>query len=111
MVQVNARSPEAKILKVLLDRYPIDTREVAERSGLTIREVERILRGMEGRGWVLLERLPDRTFIRLRRFDFTFLGREETQRKAVKHKGRDRKKDMVKRKLLKDEHDDEMMYA
>lgn len=111
MVQVNARSPEAKILRVLLDRYPIDTGEVAERSGLTKRETERILKGMEDRGWVQLERLPDRTFIRLRRLDFTFLGRDETQRKAVKHKGKDRKKRQVKHKLLRDEHDDEMMYA
>jgi DNA-binding MarR family transcriptional regulator len=111
MVQVNSRSIEAKVLKVLLEKYPIETGEVAQRSGLTKKEVERVLKGMEDRGWVTLERLPDKTYIRMRRFDFTFLGRDETQRKAVKHKGRDKKKKRIKQDLLRDEHDDEMMYA
>ena len=109
MVQVNAKSAEAKVLRVLLERYPIDIDEVVRRTKLKRIDVERALYGMERKGWVQLERLPDRTFIRLRRFDFTFLGRDETQRKAVKHKGRDGKK-RVKEKLLKDD-DDDMMYA
>lgn len=111
MVQVNSRSKEAKLLRILLDKYPIDDRELAERSGLTRSEVERTLKGMEARGWVKLDRLPERTFVRMNRFDFTFLGRDETQRKAVKHKSKDRKRQKKKRLLTKDEHDDEMMYA
>jgi hypothetical protein len=111
MVQVNARSLEAKILRILLERYPIDVDEVVRMTGLNKKEVERSLKGMESRGWLQLERLPDKMFIRMKRFDFTFLGRDETQRKAVKHKGKDRRKKKVKQKLLRDEHDDEMMYA
>ena len=111
MVQIAARSIEARILKVLLEKYPIDTDEVSRATGLSKKEVERVLKGMEARGWIQLERLPDKTFIRMRRFDFTFLGRDETQRKAVKHKGKDRKKKRIKEELLRDEHDDEMMYA
>ncbi|MGA1848841.1 MAG: hypothetical protein ACMUHB_05820 [Thermoplasmatota archaeon] len=110
MVQVNARSVEAKILKVLLERYPIDTIEIVERTHLGKQEVDRALKGMEARGWLVIERLPDRSFIRLRRFDFTFLGRDETQRKAVKHKKKDRKKKKIKENLQKDDHDDDMMY-
>ena len=109
MVQVNTRSIEAKILKVLLERYPIDTDEVVKATGLGKKEVERALNGMEARGWLTLERLPDRSFIRMRRFDFTFLGRDETQRKAVKHKSKDKKKKIKKEALLQDDHDD-MMY-
>ena len=111
MVQVAARSVEARILRVLLERYPIDSDEVSRITGISRKEVERVLKGMEARGWLFLERLPDRTFVRMRRFDFTFLGRDETQRKAVKHKGRDKKRKKIKQDLLKDEHDDEMMYA
>ena len=111
MVQVNAKSIDAKILKVLLEKYPIEIDEIVKITGLQKREVDRALKGMESRGWLMLERLPDKLFIRMKRFDFTFLGRDETQRKAVKHKGKDRKKKMIKQNLLRDEHDDEMMYA
>ena len=111
MVQVNSRSIDAKVLKVLLEKYPIDDIELMELTGLTRTEIHRTLKGMESRGWVTLDRLPDRTYIRLKRFDFTFLGRDETQRKAVKHKSKDRKRQKKKKLLLKDEHDDEMMYA
>ena len=109
MVQVLATSPEAKLLKVLFERYPIDDLELSKRTGLDIMEVRRALNGMEGRGWVKLDRLPDRTFVRLLRKDFLFLGRDETQRKAVKHKkGRGDKH--TREKLLHDDHDD-IMYA
>lgn len=111
MVHVNARSIEAKILKVLLERYPVELEDVVRITGLQKKEVERALKGMQARRWLILEKLPDKTFIRLKRFDFTFLGRDETQRKAVKHKGKDRKKKKIKQELLRDEHDDEMMYA
>ena len=111
MVQVNSRSKDAKILKVLLGKYPIDDLEVIESTGLSRSEVERSLKGMEARGWIHLERLPGKIYIRMKRFDFTFLGRDETQKKAVKHKSKDRKKRVKKQFLLKDEHDDEMMYT
>jgi len=110
MVQVNAGSIEARILKVLLEKYPVDTVEILEMTHLGKQEVERALRGMEDRGWLMIERLPERSFIRLRRFDFTFLGRDETQRKAVKHRSKDRKKKKIKQALLQEDHDDNMMY-
>lgn len=109
MVQVKAGSVEAKILKVLLQKYPIDDLKVVELTGLGKKEVARVLNSMEARGWLIIERLPERSFIRMRRFDFTFLGRDETQRKAVKHRSKDRKKKKIKEDLLKDDNDD-MMY-
>jgi transcription initiation factor IIE alpha subunit len=109
MVQVLSTSPEAKLLKVLIVRYPVDEHELSERTGLDVKEVRRVLNGMEARGWVKLDRLPDRTFVRLLRVDFTFIGRDETQRKAVKHK-KGRKDRTVRERLLRDEHDD-IMYA
>ncbi|MEA3559378.1 MAG: helix-turn-helix domain-containing protein [Candidatus Thermoplasmatota archaeon] len=110
MVQVNSRSVDAKVLKVLLGRYPVTMYDVIDATGLKKQVVERALKGMEARGWVQLERLPDSVFIRLKRSDFTFLGRDETQRKAVKHKSKDRKKKKLKASLLENDGDD-MMYA
>ncbi len=110
MVQVKANSIDAKVLKVLLDRYPIDIGEVAVELNLPIRRVQRAIKAMEQRGWVALETLSDKTFIRMKRFDFTFIGRDDTQRKAVKHKKKGKKKKKVMEKLLHDDHDD-MMYA
>lgn len=110
VVQVRSGSVDAKVLRVLLAKYPIDMDTVVKETGLKKVEVERALKGMESRGWVQLERLPDKVFIRMRRFDFTFLGRDDVQRKAVKHKSRDRKKKQIKESLLKDDNED-MMYA
>lgn len=110
MVQVKSKTLEARILRVILRVYPVDSGMVSKEIGVPAREVDRALKGMETRGWISLERLPDRTFIRLRRTDFTFLGRDDTQRKAVKHKKKDKKRSEIKKKLTRDEHDD-MMYA
>ncbi len=110
MVQVKANSIDGKVLRVLLERYPIDIKEVAVEVNLPIRSVERTIKAMEQRGWVQLEVLPDKTFIRMRRFDFSFIGRDDTQRKAVKHKGKGKKRKKAVDKLLRDDHDD-MMYA
>lgn len=109
LVHVRTDTPEERILRVLLDRYPIDTDEVSKLTGMKKRDVERFLKGMEARGWITLERLSERIFIRLRRFDFTFYGRSETQRKALKHKKKGKTR-TDKSKLLRDEHDD-MMYT
>lgn len=110
MVQIDAGSKEAKVLRVLLEKYPVDTGQVAEGAGLSRAEAERTLKGMEDRGWIELERLPDRTFVRLRRADFTFIGRVETQKRAIKHKGKRKDKDRARQRVLRDDHDD-MMYA
>ena len=110
MVDIKTGSLEAKILRVLLEKYPVDVETISSEIGYTKRETNRALKGMEDRGWLNLERLPDRTFVRLRRFDFRFVGRDDTQRKAIKHKKSGRKRKKIKEKLLRDEHDD-MMYA
>lgn len=110
MVQLDSGSKEARIISVLLKRYPIDDVEVSSITGLSLREVRRYLKGMQDRGWLILERLPDRTFVRLLRRDFIFVGRVEAQKRSVKHKGRDKPKDEVRSRILRDEHDD-MMYA
>lgn len=110
MVQIDAGSKEAKIIRVLLERYPVDISKVARETGIPEPEVKRLLHGMEERGWLSLEVLPDRTYVRLRRFDFTFLGRVETQKRAIKHKHRGKEKEAIRAKVLRDEHDD-MMYA
>ena len=110
MVQVKANSIDAKVLKVLLSKYPIDIGEVSKELNMPPKTIERAIKAMEQRGWVTLEVLSDKTFIRMRRFDFTFIGRDDTQRKAVKHKKRSKKRKKVVEKLLHDDHDD-MMYA
>jgi len=95
---------------VLLEVYPIDVAAVANEAGMTESEANRVLRGMEDRGWVFLERLPGRTFVRLLRRDFQFIGRAENQKRAIKHKGKGQGLKESKRKVLRDDHDD-IMYA
>jgi len=79
---------EARIVHLLLEMYPVTAadlkRELRARPAL----LDRTLKGLALRGVVELESLPDRTYVRLLRFDFAFVGRKESQRRRVKHHGR-----------------------
>jgi len=79
---------ESRIVHLLLEMYPVTAadieRELKARPGL----LDRTLKALALRGVVELERLPDRTYVRLLRFDFAFVGRKESQRRRVKHRGR-----------------------
>ena len=79
---------EARIVHVLLEMYPVTVEDLRRELSARKDVLERTLAVMARRGLVELERLPDRTYIRLARMDFTFVGRKETQRKRVKHSGR-----------------------
>ncbi|MDG6221564.1 MAG: hypothetical protein QCI38_08995, partial [Candidatus Thermoplasmatota archaeon] len=46
------------------------------------REIARLV----SKGYVQLEPLPDKTYVRLLRLDFSFVGRNETQKRSLKHK-------------------------
>ncbi|HKZ48781.1 MAG TPA: transcriptional regulator [Thermoplasmata archaeon] len=54
----------------------------------------RTLKALQSRGIVDLETLQEKTFVRLLRQDFSFIGRQVTQRRRVKRTGdRGRPKD------------------
>lgn len=79
---------EARVIHLLLEMYPATVEDI--RRELKARQdlLDRTLAGMVANGIVELEPLPDRTYVRLIRFDFAFVGRNVSQRKRVKHHGR-----------------------
>jgi DNA-binding transcriptional ArsR family regulator len=86
-IEITQGSLEEKIIRRLLEVYPITLDEL--RFDIKVSE-EIMMRGIKAlviRGIIELEQLPDKTFIRLLRQDFVFVGRKATQRKRFKHKG------------------------
>ena len=78
---------EARIIRILLDRYPVTLEEIMEELKLSQTMVEREINRLVSKGYIAMEPLPDKTYVRLARMDFQFVGRNETQKRALKHKG------------------------
>ena len=109
MIEIKKGSLDERILKVLLNRYPITIDELRDELGVSNVSLERVIKGFVTRGIVSLDVLPDTVYIRLLRRDFQFIGRHETQRRPLKHiKHRDRVAKLKPRR--KKDHYDEMMY-
>ena len=79
---------ESRIIHLLLEMYPATTEDIERELKVKRALVDRTLRGMVSRGIVEVEPLPGRTFVRLLRYDFAFVGRKVSQRKRVKHHGK-----------------------
>lgn len=86
MVQIKAGTLDARILKILMEQYPITVEEVRKELGVSKNTMERALKHLVIQGIIELETLPDKTFIRLLK-QVGFIGKDVTQRKAFKRKG------------------------
>ncbi|UCH88030.1 MAG: transcriptional regulator [Thermoplasmata archaeon] len=106
MIEIESGSLEARVIKVLLKTYPITTDELRDKLGISEKKLVRVLKGLASRGFISFDELPDKTYIRLNRLDFQFIGHKETQKKALKHV----KEKKRKYKRVGDQNSDEMMY-
>ncbi|MEW6070674.1 MAG: HTH domain-containing protein [Candidatus Thermoplasmatota archaeon] len=104
MVKIEEGSLEAQILKILLSQYPITAEELQEALGVREDTLERALHTLQIKGIILLEPLPDKTFIRLTKTGIEFIGRKPSQKKALRHK-KEKKKEVEKVK------EPDIMYA
>ncbi len=91
MVQIRDGTLDARILKILLESYPITVEEVRKELGVSKRTMERAIKHLAIQGFIELEILPDKTFIRLLK-QVNFIGKDVTQRKAFKRKGSKKEK-------------------
>lgn len=92
MVQIRDGTLEARILKILLESYPITVEEMRKELSVSKRIMERAIKHLTMQGIIELEILPDKTFVRLIK-QVHFIGRDATQRKALKRKGPKKKKE------------------
>lgn len=110
MLEIKKGSLQERVLKILLDKYPITVAELREQLGISKGSLERVIKGFVSRGIITLDVLPDSTYIRLQRRDLMFIGRHESQRRPLKHiKQKDRKAKLKKKiKKINDPYD--IMY-
>ena len=106
MIEITTGGLEARVLTILLKVYPITIEELQSKLGVSEAALTRVLKGFESRGFISYDKLPDKTYIRMNRFDFKFIGRKETQKKALKHVKEKKKK----YKRVGDQHSDDLMY-
>jgi predicted ArsR family transcriptional regulator len=86
-VEVLHGSMDERILRYLLETYPVTTAQLARDLRVSKSRIGRALKALALRGIVELEELPDKTFVRLLRQDLSFFGYKETQRKRFKRSG------------------------
>jgi len=84
MIEINSGTLEERIIKLLQKIYPITLEDIQNKLKLSELMVLRVLKKLQIKGIVRLEPLSDKTYVRLLRHDFSFVGRKK-QRKFSKH--------------------------
>jgi DNA-binding transcriptional ArsR family regulator len=92
-IEIESDSLEARVIRILLETYPVTLSDLKWQLKVSPDILTRTLKALQSRGILELEELPDQTFIRLLRTDFSFVGRKATQRKRYKHKGKKSEKE------------------
>jgi len=83
MMEINKDSMEARILKFLMENYPITVKELSKGIGVKGSALKPILLELRRMRIIDFDFLPDKTFIRLLRNDFSFVGIKPEQRKGI----------------------------
>ena len=84
MIEITNGTTEERVIKLLQKIYPITIKDVEKELRISRSVVLRVLQKFQVKGIVQLEPLPDKTFIRLTRNDFSFVGKKR-QKKFIKH--------------------------
>ncbi|MCD6146414.1 MAG: transcriptional regulator [Thermoplasmata archaeon] len=85
MIEIKTGTMEEKIIKILQEFYPITVEEISKKLHVSKSNAEFELIKLQSKGIVEIEPLPGKTFVRLLRHDFTFVGRRH-QKKFIKRK-------------------------
>jgi len=84
MIEITTGTLEEQIIKLLQKTYPITINDIKKELNISRDIVLRYLKKFQMKGIVRLEPLPDKTYVRLLRHDFSFIGKKR-QRKFIKH--------------------------
>jgi len=85
MFEITIGTLEEQIIKLLQKTYPITVKDIKNKLNLSEKVVVRTLKKLQLKDIVQLDKLPDKTFVRLLRSDFSFIGKKQ-QKKFIKHK-------------------------
>jgi len=101
MIEITNGTLEERIIKLLKKVYPITVNDIKNKLNLSSNVTLRTLKKLQLKGVVVLEPLPGKTYVKLLRSDFSFVGRKH-QKKFIKHH---------KEKIKKTDEYDGMMYG
>jgi predicted transcriptional regulator len=101
MIEIIRGTLDEQIIKILQKTYPITVEELKIKLHISKKQIIRVLNKLSVKGILRLEPLPDKTYVRLLRHDFSFIGKKR-QRKFIKHS---------KSKIQKIKDYDGMMYT
>jgi GTP-sensing pleiotropic transcriptional regulator CodY len=102
MIEITTGTIEEQIIKILQKTYPVTITDVEDKLQLPRKIIMRVLKKFQTKGIIRLEPLPDKTYIRLLRHDFSFVGKRR-QKKFIKHRSQ--------RKKQQPEEYDGIMYS
>ncbi|HVQ01464.1 MAG TPA: transcriptional regulator [Candidatus Thermoplasmatota archaeon] len=86
MIEILSGTLEEHIIALLQKIYPITITDIVRRLHVPRERVELVLHKFQVKGIVKLEPLPDKTYIRLLRADFHFIGgKHKTERTHHHH--------------------------
>ena len=85
MIEITTGTLEERIIKLLQKTYPITVKDINLELNTSKDIVLRTLKKLQIKGIIRLEPLPDKTYVRLLRHDFSFIGKKR-QRKFIKHR-------------------------
>ena len=93
MIEITTGTLEERIIKLLQKKYPITVKEIKDELNMSEAIIFRSLKKFQTKGVIALEPLPDKTYVRLLRHDFRFIGKKR-QRKFIKHHSGNKKQDV-----------------
>jgi len=92
MIEITVGTLEERIIKLLQKIYPITIKDIKNKLNISEEVIIRTLKKLQLKDIVQLDLLPDKTYIRLLRNDFSFIGKKQ-QKKFIKHRtGKKRQK-------------------
>jgi len=91
MIEITTGTIDEQIVRILLETYPVTVYDLEKNLHLSKTSILRVLKKLQNKGILRLEPLPDKTYIRLIRRDFSFIGKKH-QRKFIKHHTTSKKK-------------------
>lgn len=106
MIEIVKGTIEERIIRKLQKQYPITLKELSAYLHVSETSAKAALLKLKTRGIVELESLPGTTYIRLLRYDFSFVGRR-TQYKLIKRKTGGKNNENERSEKM----DDDIMYA
>lgn len=92
MIEIVNGTLEEQIIKLLQKAYPITITDLEKKLHISRSNIIRTLQKLQVKKIVQLEPLPDKTYIRLIRGDFKFIGKKR-QKKFIKHRSGKKKQE------------------